>query len=776
MADESVLEVIIKMREEGQEALREIKDQLKDIRDALKDLQDQAKDTNGTLRDTATQATATQMAFSFMADETNKLRTAQRDLNDEATRGATVFDRHKSSIDNERSALKGMVQDYRDAKLVSDALGGSVGVTGATFERLAAQVFDTDEKLLQDRDQMAGMKQAMKDSRDAASALGATLGVTGAEFEKVAEQVFTMNEAEARQKETSDRLLQGYRDSQHAASVLGATIGVTGSEFDRLAQEVFAATGSEDKFTQSQNQATNAQNTATQAAKNSIFIITGLVGALQVVGIVAAIALGAFLVFGPVILQFAGYVVVTTAYLVGLVTILAAFTAGMVGTIILLATTIGLLGGMAAAVVYLADRLFTTGQILTDPLLGLENNLSKMADTWGQKALPMANQIIAWLNTLIPIVQKAGNALLTWFGGHLGDLLNIASIAVGILTDNFGKLWKDLQPLLNFMIATAPVWEQLIDLLLKLANSAIIWLVQQLLRLQAWFTQELPIILPIVMQIFGAIGQATTGLAENIGRLVDWFVTRLPAMKPIAEDTLGGIGNFIQWLGGVAGHLVDFFINNWPAITTGTKETFKTIKEGWDEVAPGLQIELPIAIQIISEVFHDMTNHAQSVHDILFLIGIVAGVTAASLLAGVAIIAILIDTFSQLWVLGKDIYQVFQNITTAIDDMIVNIANLIPGLNGLITAIQWLRNQASNNAPSGPHGIGSQGGSPDSPQLSYQAGGTVPGSVGQAQLAIVHGGEVVLSNDRQNDIVNLLASIDHKLSGNLFPTSAYGRV
>lgn len=705
MADEAVLEVVMKMREEGADAMRDIKSQLSDIRDALKDVQTQSNSTRDSMSDLS--VTAEKMAASLASIDASGKETVN------------ILGDIRDSLKDLQTQARATNDQLRD--IINIAVDMSV-----SLEAIRIGVDMTVNQLEKLNDQMSKLRDQAKD--------------TNATLERMAITLTVIEGALLAQTAATNRAM---------SAVNGATTAQTASNGANLA---------------------------------AIPILGGLIGFLSTAAVVVGVVAGAFLLFGPILLQIIGYIVITTAYLLGLVTILATFIAGLAAGAIVLGIAAGALGGMAAAVVYLTDRLFTTGKILTDPLLGLENNLNRMADAWGYKAAPMAAQIISWLNSLIPLVTQAGNALLNWFGPHLPDLFKIANVAVSDFTAALQRLWNIIAPLVNSMIQSAPIWEKLFNLILQLATGAVGWLIQKLADLAQWFTIVLPIILPIVTGIFEGVGRAVTGLSYNVGELVAWFTWRLPAMRPIAESTLSGIGSAVKDLGKVLGNLVDWFLVHWPEITKDANDLYKAFKDGWTATAPSVK-DFNTQMQMLEFTIDQLTHHGSLLHDVLYALGFVLGLLIGFLLAALDLIGLLViavnyvDTAFHNWQVGaKAVSDALEGIDKAISSLLSSglgqwIANITGGLQGLLATLR-----AAQNAPQ-PGGAGSGvGGSAEGPTASMASGGTVPGPTGQAQLAIVHGGEVVLSNDRQNDIVNLLTSIDSKLSGALFPTNAYGRV
>lgn len=435
--------------------------------------------------------------------------------------------------------------------------------------------------------------------------------------------------------------------------------------------------------------------------------------------------------------------------LVGAVVILGAFVIGMAAVATSLALVGGLMFGMAGVVVMLADRLFTTGKIMSDPLLGLEHNLSKMADTWGRAALPMANQIISWLNGLIPAVQAAGLSLLNWFGPRLPAMLNIGTVAFNDLMGALRDLGKALAPLIDQMIKAAPQWEGFFKTLLDLGVQAVVGLLTNLLALSRWFMERWPEMKPIVMEILAAIGIFVMGALQLLGRLADWF------------------------------------IHNWPQIKKNAIDTWHAIRDGWIQTQPLIEKAIEL-FKALLPVMKWLSEHADLVKFALMsLAAIVALVVAVMIVVGAIILVVAaaliwlfdkIDSVRQAfdsmvgWIMGHlpQFGSLFRHEFDWIGTSVQALIDLLGKVAGAIRAIPAIPTPPSQVPGMTPH---------------YQSGGVVTGPIGAPQLAVVHGGERVTpvggGGTTMDDTNELLAAIYQVLYARLqmptFNTAAYAR-
>jgi phage-related protein len=505
----------------------------------------------------------------------------------------------------------------------------------------------------------------------------------------------------------------------------------------------------------------------------------------------------------PFLVALIGYIVVTTAYLAGLVVILTTFVAGLAAGAIVLGIVGGLMYGMAAAVVVLSERLFTTGQILNDPLLGLKNNLSTMADVWGAKALPMATQIIAWLDKLIPKVEEAGLSMLDWFGKRLPEFLAISSKAVDILFEGLGRLAKAFGPLIDAMIANAPAWLTLFDTIItKVVIPALIQLVLWLSQAAIWLQVHLPSILPVATGLFQSLGQGVLGLATNLANLEQWFQQRMPAMKPIAESALGGIGTAIQAVGTAAGKVVDWFVANWPEISRIANEAWAAIRDGWNLLAPILG---PIAQQVFRDLIQlekDLNTHSGELKDAFRAVGLILIFMVESVLVTIDVVTHLVEWFlaalgAVAWFIQAviDLIKHFRDLPAPMQ-IGIDVAKKVAEVLDAIAAAADRASKALGGISGVAQSLGGLTGVLQALHVpGFEAGGVVPGPKGSPMLAVVHGGETVIptagqsastmsavgmdlgfTNDLLNAIHTRLVSIDESLARpQVFSTAAYGR-
>lgn len=464
--------------------------------------------------------------------------------------------------------------------------------------------------------------------------------------------------------------------------------------------------------------ATQGASTAASAAQFSFLGMSGAV--LALVGVITT----AVAILSPFILLVAGAVVITTAFAVGVTAVTLALVAAF-----------GPLAALTAGVIMLADRMFTTGKTAVDPLLQIEQALGKVADAWGKQATPMANAFLAALMPMIPLIQQIGTQALTWFGANMPVILQIMTFAAKALFDAIELGGKIFNTFFQAMAGNKGTFESFFGVLLTVGL------------------------------------QAVNGLLTNLLALSDWFMQRLPSMGPIVGQIFSAIGSFIQGVGKVAGEVVDWFIKNWPAIEKTAQQTWDLIRRGWNEFAPVLQRELPLAVGIVLQLFEFLHQHSSLVRDIFLLLGIAAAVVVGAIIAiGVAVVGALAGL--------QWLYDRFNDVNRIVGEAADAIGRFLDALSHIPGGAGAVFGGTPGGAPSQrPTGVRDAGG-PVEPGGVYAIGAGVSETLtmfpGGGGYVTPGGGGMSMrdTNDLLTAIHARLASIDSKLGGGM-STAAY---
>lgn len=336
--------------------------------------------------------------------------------------------------------------------------------------------------------------------------------------------------------------------------------------------------------------------------EKGIFVLSGLATGLQRTWSIATSAWGALSALGTgIVAVVVPALVITTIVLSPLITLLAAFTAGLAATLAVIGLAAGGFGLLGAGVFLLADK---TGH-LQKQMTNVHTGLSNLADVLGKKAAPMASRMLDLFTGLLPYVGRMGEQLLNWFGPRLEGVLVLAQRAFfGVMTA---------------VERLGPIFGRLFDSVMKNADV---------------FGNILVAALDIGVK-------AIDGLLTNALALSQWFIDRLPALGPVTGSVMGGIGSAIQGVGRVAGALVDWFITHWPQITATAQATWDQLRAGWNAVGPILQAELPQAVSFVTQLFGYLREHSEVLRFVVELLSAsLAGAVVVLTGVGVAVVGV----------------------------------------------------------------------------------------------------------------------------------------
>jgi len=87
-----------------------------------------------------------------------------------------------------------------------------------------------------------------------------------------------------------------------------------------------------------------------------------------------------------------------------------------------------------------------------NPLSTLVDHLEEMGRTLGTAAVPLATQLLGWVDSLIPEAEKLGKTLLDWAGDRLPKVLPMATLIVFDLLDALKNLGKVVGPIFDDLI------------------------------------------------------------------------------------------------------------------------------------------------------------------------------------------------------------------------------------------------------------------------------------------------------------------------------------
>lgn len=420
-----------------------------------------------------------------------------------------------SSFDSQRSALQRMTQDYKDAKLVSEALGGAIGVSGAEFEKLANEAINAGEGL---GGSGGGFSKGAKAAGDAAG--GASASIAGITFdlqlllEVIGAVVVAMAPLVAvfiswlvvttAIGVAMAGMLAVFAIGTAGIVALGVAVGLLAEHYFQNAQ---TAAQNLQKAQTALTTATNAHNTAVRQLQTAEAAVTA--GRAPTVSQLNAIA------------NAHQQVTTTTAQL----------------------TTAQ--NNLHAAQLNAAH----SAQGLVDPLQTLKDHLASVANVLGAEAYPMFIQIAQAADQLVEPIKNAGETLLTWFGSRLPQILQIAGEFATIFGEAFKKLGPIFFEVMDFVILHAPEFELFFTWLLQNGVPAVQGLVTNLEKLSDWFFSNFGSMTRIAGDGFDAIGVAIQAVAATWGSWAEWIRDHWPQITAIAQQYIAIIGKAFSLLG-----------------------------------------------------------------------------------------------------------------------------------------------------------------------------------------------------------------------------------
>jgi hypothetical protein len=486
--------------------------------------------------------------------------------------------------------------------------------------------------------------------------------------------------------------------------------------------------------------------------------VTSFTSSLTTMGWQGAVAAVVIVALGIQLIALTSSFVVVAA---GAATMVTAFVAGMVAMAAAATITLGVLGGLGAAVVFLADRLAVSstgfadataahkelvkaqadyrtslaelnnfqqqaqGQRLdavqteeltklklnlknatlelalaqnavaaapaltaVDPLAALEQHISDAMNALGQKAAPMATQIIGMLDSMVDPITRAGSSLIDWFGERLPKAMEIVRLAA----PGVGSMFMQLGGVIGHFV------DQMI---------------------------------PVLVQVFQNLGptairdfvDAVQGLLNNLLAFVKWFQENWPKLLPIVQQIMDQAGRFIQEFGREANKLVQWFIANWPEIAK-TARDLEPVLRFLEAAVEAMFTAFLVGMRIEEAIVSFFSHVAEAVAGLFNKLG---------------------ELNNRLGINWGGVVLSMVSAFNPLINMLGNVAGGIQFVLGLLSRLPGAAHAAAGSLSGVTSAI--TGGAALLNQ--FQSGGVVPGPIGWPQLAIVHGGERVLTVEQQ---------------------------
>ena len=208
-------------------------------------------------------------------------------------------------------------------------------------------------------------------------------------------------------------------------------------------------------------------------------------------------------------------------------------------------TGLGINASRAQAAVDAANSsagVVSGGQSVNQLSLAFQN----LAQTLGEQALPMAREMIGFIEGQFPLITKFATEIMSWFQDRLPGALSAFGVTIRNLTpyfQEFGQFFGDAFDQVSGQIG--PMFEDAVK----------------------------NVLIP-----------ATEGAITNLMRLSDWFQKELPTLGPVVQQIFGGMGTFIQGVASDWAKFNDWIVKNWKPTTDEAAKDWKNITEGWKGV------------------------------------------------------------------------------------------------------------------------------------------------------------------------------------------------
>lgn len=513
--------------------------------------------------------------------------------------------------------------DYSVNARTADFERGMAGAT-ASLDAFSAKL---DELIVK-----AGLADA------ALNKLGGHIGSSSSTVRKVAKDV---EQLELPLKGVATEALNVERDVSRATKVLSA-LGSAGSSVIRSMGDVNSSIS---KVANGAAQAAGGGIGALGGALSNIPIIGGILSGpfAALSGLIGALGESAEFTW-PVLLVLAAAAVALAGATAFAGISVGVFAAALVGAAIIVGTTtvavgglfavvgggIGLLLGLGAASVLLANQAGTIDKQMakaTDTLKALGKEI-------GEDLTPAARVMLGIFNDLAPIAQSA----------------------IKPLADSFNTLLTAARPLLT------TIGTEMITDFLRLSNI--------FLQLAGYVVAH-PELVNFLQYLATQGIAAVQGLVTNLENLATW-ITAHQAMLQQTGTIFSDIGRFVQWLAGVLSDLATWFSTHWPQILAAVG----FLRDEWSAFYTAVK---PWLDTLIADIEHFAADKDA-------LDGLGKAITAFRVVAEVAfnaVAAIIDTTIRVVQGLADVISYVFS--TRMPDDVAAGINKVISAINAFVT-------------------------------------------------------------------------------------------
>jgi hypothetical protein len=217
---------------------------------------------------------------------------------------------------------------------------------------------------------------------------------------------------------------------------------------------------------------------------------------------------------------------------------------------------------LQAAVTKTADGLATAQQNVNaavaasnNPFTTLQQNLDGMAKRLGQQATPAAGELLTFLASLIPGVEKLGSEMITWFGDRLPQILPIARFLFDDILYSITRLGLLLGPIFDKIAKDPAGFEKAFAETAANVVAAVVGLVQNIDSLRKWWEgpgQRTAAQAGIVMDAIGGAMQANIRIIQAIIFVAQQMGNEFSTLGTILHGVAGAIGSAFDAIGRAA--------------------------------------------------------------------------------------------------------------------------------------------------------------------------------------------------------------------------------
>lgn len=441
-------------------------------------------------------------------------------------------------------------------------------------------------------------------------------------------------EYQAQAVKSATRAIDRYREAEAAGLPFDEAVAISTTQ-NTVAQTARAAA------TNASSGATTGNSTATKEQAVSIFMLTGMVQAAASWQFWLATAIVATtLVIWPFI------VAITTA----VVAMISWAVAGAAALVLLAALTIGF-AGLGLGLIAVANHFREV-----DPAMKKFTGAFKsMGEEWADRARPAVNELLHFMDRLLPAIGRTGDSIIKWFTNELPKVLGGVS-----------KLIKDLSP--DFIAFG------------KFMGKA--------------FDHAGPTLFKFFEIMTKGGLKAVEGLTVNLLKLAAWFNTETPKWAPIWDQ----VGRVIQWFASIWVKFNDWLVSNWPGTMKQVQDFLDKVQDAWKRWGPKIETIAGLIEQFVQVGLQQLIDHAGALVPLFLFIGLafLAAIAILAILAGAFVTAA--DAIMNFLSNTEGQFTKWANIVISMVNAVIDGINAIPHLGGNIGHVPYF----GEPGPAGP--------------------------------------------------------------------------